>query len=79
MFEQSSTVRTYARDAYAPGRRDAHAGMEKISGWLHTSAFPLSNFEESVLDRSGEVANPSGEVANPWNQLISNYNSKEFQ
>jgi hypothetical protein len=35
-------------------------------------AYPFSNFEESVLDRSGEVANP-------WNQLISNYNSKEFQ
>ena len=29
MHEQSSTGRTYTRDAYAPARRDAHAEVEK--------------------------------------------------
>jgi hypothetical protein len=32
MLEQSSTSRTYTRDAYAPVRRDAHAEVEKING-----------------------------------------------
>jgi len=27
MLEQSSTARTYTRDAYAPVRRDAHAEL----------------------------------------------------
>ena len=35
MLEQSSTRRTYTRDAYAPVRRDAHAKAEKINGCLH--------------------------------------------
>jgi hypothetical protein len=52
MLGQSSTGRTYTRDAYVPVRRDAHAEVEKINGWLHISAFPFSNFKESVLDRS---------------------------
>jgi hypothetical protein len=41
MLDQSSTGRTYTRNAYAPVRRDAHAEVEKINGRLHTSAFPL--------------------------------------
>jgi hypothetical protein len=41
MLEQSLTGRTYTRDAYAPVRRDARAEVEKINGWLHTSAFPF--------------------------------------
>jgi hypothetical protein len=44
MLEQSFTRRTYTRDAYAPIRRDAHAEVEKISGWLHTSVFPFFQF-----------------------------------
>ena len=31
MLEQSSTGRTYTRDAYAPVRRDAHAEVEKLT------------------------------------------------
>jgi hypothetical protein len=38
MLDQSSIGRTYTRDAYAPLRRDAHAEVEKINGWLHTCA-----------------------------------------
>jgi hypothetical protein len=30
MLEQSSTGRTYTRDAYAPLRRDAHAEVVKL-------------------------------------------------
>jgi hypothetical protein len=41
MVEQSSTGRTYTRDAYAPVRRDARAEVKKINGGLHTSAFPF--------------------------------------
>jgi hypothetical protein len=32
------TVRTFAPD---PARRDAHAEVKQVNGWLHTSAFPF--------------------------------------
>jgi hypothetical protein len=52
MLERSSTGRTYTRDAYAPERRDAHAEVEKINGWLHTSAFPSFTIQNyGQLDR----------------------------
>jgi len=37
-------------------RRSCRGG--KINGWLHTSAFPFSNFEESVLDRDTPIFAP---------------------
>jgi hypothetical protein len=46
LLEQSSTVRTYTRDAYSPVRRDAHSEVEKINGW-HTSA--LKNVDPKTL------------------------------
>jgi len=49
MLEQSSTVRTYTRDAYAPVRRDAHAEVEKLTAGSIRAPFHFSNFEESVL------------------------------
>ena len=47
MLEQSSTGRTYTRDANAPVRRNVHAEVVKLTGG--SSAFPFSNLEESVL------------------------------
>ena len=52
MLEQSSTGRTYTRDAYAPVRRDAHAEVEEITAGSIPAPFHFFNFEESVLDRS---------------------------
>jgi len=52
MFEQSSTGRTYTRDAYAPVRPDAHAQVEELTGASLPAPFHFSNFEKSVLDRS---------------------------
>ena len=53
MLEQSSTGRTYTRDAYAPVRRDAHAQVEELTRASLPALFHFSNFEKSVLDRSG--------------------------
>jgi len=53
MLEQSWTGRTYTRDAYAPLRRDAHAGVEKLAAGSTPAPLHFSNFGESVLDRSG--------------------------
>ena len=38
-LEQSSTGRTYTRDAYAPVRRDAHAEVAKISAGSIPASF----------------------------------------
>jgi len=54
MLEQSSTARTYTRDAYAPVRRNVHAEVEKLRADSMPAPFHFSNFEESVLDRSVE-------------------------
>ena len=50
MLEQSSTARTYMRDAYAPVRREAHAEVEKLTAGSIPASFHFSNFEESVLE-----------------------------
>jgi len=52
MLEQSSTGRTYTRDAYAPVCRDAHAEVEKLTTGFILAHFHFSIFEECVLDRS---------------------------
>jgi len=52
MLEQSSTGRTYTRDAYAPVPRDAHAELEKLTAGSILARFHFSSFEESVLERS---------------------------
>jgi hypothetical protein len=52
MLEQSSTARTYTRDAYATIRRDAHAEVEKLTGGSIPAPSHFSYFEESVLGRS---------------------------
>jgi len=51
MLEQSSTGRTYTRDAYAPVRRDAHAAVVELAAGSLPAPFHFSNFEKSVLDR----------------------------
>ena len=52
MLEQSSTARTYTRDAYAPVRRDAYAQVEELTGASLPAPFQFSNFEKSVLGRN---------------------------
>jgi len=66
MLEQSSTGRTYTRDAYAPVRRDAHAEVVK---YPHANAFPFFQFSKNLenaqltpglLHRRGGAARPLG-------------------
>jgi len=59
MLEQSSTGRTYTRDAYAPVRRDAQAEVEKLTAGSIPARFHFSNFEKSVLDRNDYPQNES--------------------
>ena len=49
MLEQSSTGRTYTRDAYAPVRRDAPPELEKLTAGSLPVPFHFSDFEESVF------------------------------
>ena len=76
MLEQSSTGRTYTRDAYAPVRRDAHAEAEKLTAGSIPARFHFYNFEESVLDRSGARLSPFASAL-PFPPVI--YQSRKFQ
>jgi len=74
MLEQSSTGRTYTRDAYAPVRRDAHAQVEELTGVSLPAPFHFSNFAKSVLDRS-EFAGTVHYIE----QQLEHYRTRTFQ
>jgi hypothetical protein len=50
--------RTYTRDAHAPVRRDAHAEVVKLNGWLHTSAFSIFLISKNLSWAAVNAAGP---------------------